>query len=71
MTWKITDENGLCILILTKNTGWYLGVIGKLDNYECLMYILIGKVENGTPIISNKKLHNCWYKELRNPFHLY
>ena len=35
---------------------WYLGVIGKLHNDECLIYILTGKVENGTPIIFDKTL---------------
>ena len=36
---------GLCISILLNNMGWYLGVIGKLHNDECLIYILTGNVE--------------------------
>ena len=36
MTWKTSDANGLRVSILLKNTGWYLGVIGKLDRNECL-----------------------------------
>ena len=48
--------------------GWYLGVIGKLQNDECLICIFTGKVQNGTPIIFNKTLYHCWYKELMNHF---
>ena len=71
MTWKTSDVNGLCVSIFLKNMGWYLGVIGNLDNYECLIYIFTGKYENVTPIIFNKTLYHCWYKELRNHFQLY
>ena len=42
--------------------------MGKLHNYECLVYIFTGKNENGTPIIFNKTLYNFWYKELRKNF---
>ena len=53
MNWKHKDANGLCVSIYLNNIGWYLGVIGKLQNYECLIYIFTGKVENGTPSIFN------------------
>ena len=33
------DENGLCVYNIIKDMGWYLVVIGKLYNYECLIYI--------------------------------
>ena len=51
MNWKISDANGLCISILFKNMGWYLGVIRNIDNDECRIYIFTGKVENDTPVI--------------------
>ena len=44
--------------------GWYLGVIGKIHNDECLIYTFTGKFENSTPITFNKKL----YHSLRNQF---
>ena len=68
MNWEKIDENGLCVSIFLKNLGWYLGVIEKLQNDECLIYIFTGKVQNGTPIIFNETLYRCWYKELRNNF---
>ena len=46
--------------------GWYLGVIGKLHNDECLIYIFTGEVLNGTPNIFNRSHYHCWYKILRN-----
>ena len=42
-----TDENGLCVSIFLKNMGWCLGVIRKLHNDECLIYIFTGKIQNG------------------------
>ena len=48
--------------------GCYLGVIGNIQNYECLIYIFTVKVPNGTPSIFNKSLYHFWYKELRNHF---
>ena len=62
MNWKTSDVNGLFISIFLNNMGWYLGVIGKLYNYECLIYIFTDKVEYGTPIIFNKTLYHYWYK---------
>ena len=56
MSWKTTDANGLCVSILLRNMGWYLGVIGNLHNDEGIIYISTGKVENGTPIVFNKKI---------------
>ena len=43
-----------------------MSVIGKLHNYERLIYIFTGKFENGIPIIFNKTMYHYWYKELRN-----
>ena len=45
MNQKATDANGLCVSILLKNVGWYLVVIGKLTNYECLIYIFQEKLK--------------------------
>ena len=45
--------------------GWFLGVIGKLHDYECLIYIFTKKIEDGTPIIFDKTINSPWYKELR------
>ena len=59
---KTSDINGLCISIVFNKMGWHLGVIGKVHNDKCLIYILTGKVENGTQIIFNKTLYNCCYK---------
>ena len=51
-----TDANGLCVSISLKNMRWYLGVLGNFQKDECLIYIFIGKFQNGTPNIFNK---NC------------
>ena len=48
--------------------GCFLGVIGKLHNDECLIYIFTWNVENVTPIIFNRILYPSWYKELRTHF---
>ena len=61
MNWRGTDANGLYVSIFLKKMGWYLGVIGKLHNDECLIYIFTGKVQNGTPGVFNKILYHCWY----------
>ena len=56
---KGTDENGLCVSIFLKNMGWYLVVIGKLQNDECLVYIFTSKIQNGITGIFNKTLYHC------------
>ena len=43
-----------------------MGVIVKLHNDECLIYILTGEVLNGTPNILNKSQYYCWFTNLRN-----
>ena len=45
LNWKTSSVNGLCISFLLNNMGWYLGVIGKIHNDECLIYMIKGKVE--------------------------
>ena len=45
MNQKETDADGLCVSILLRNMGWYLVVIGKLTNHECLIYIFVGKAK--------------------------
>ena len=60
INWKKTVANGLCVSIFLKNIGWYLIVIGNLDNYECIIKIFTGKVENVTPIIFIKTKYNFW-----------
>ena len=62
MNRKISDVNVLCISIFLYKMGWFLGVIEKLNNYECLTYIFTENVENGTPIILNKTIYSSWYK---------
>ena len=62
MEWKICKL--LCGSTLFEDMGWYLGVIGKLQNGECLIYIFMGEVLNGTPNILNKSSYHCWYKQL-------
>ena len=62
MNWKTSDVNGLCITMLLNKMVWYLGVIGKLHNDECLKYIFTVKVENGNPNIFIKTLYHSWYK---------
>ena len=47
---------------------WYVGIIGKIQNDEYLIYMLIGKVLNGTPSVFNKSLNHFWYKQFRNHF---
>ena len=62
MNWKTANVDCLCISIFLNKVGWYLGVILMLHNEDCFVYILKGKVENGTPIIFNKTLYHSWYK---------
>ena len=62
MNWKTSDVNVLCMSIFLYNMGWLLGVIGKIHNDECLIYIFTGNVENGTPLIFNKTIYPSWYK---------
>ena len=66
MNWEASKVTDLCISILLNNMGWYFGVIGKIHNTECLIYIFTGKCEIGTPGIFNKILYHSWYKQLRN-----
>ena len=54
LNWNVKDANWLYVSIFFKYMGWYLVVIGKLHNYECLIYILTGEVLNVTPNIFNK-----------------
>ena len=62
MNWNITDANSFCVSIILKNMEWYLSVMVKRRNIECLMYIFAGKVGHGTPIKFNKTLYHFWYK---------
>ena len=62
LNWGGKDANGLCVYIFFKNMGVYLGVIGKLHNYEGLIYIFTGGFLNGTPNIFNKSYYHFWYK---------
>ena len=48
--------------------GWLLGVIGKIHNDECLIYIFTENVENGTALIFNKTIYSYWYEELKTHF---
>ena len=57
MNWKTSYVNDLCIYILLDKIRWFLGIIGKIHNDECLIYIFTGNVENGTPIIFNKTIY--------------
>ena len=68
MNWKTSYRNGFCIQIFLDNIGWFLGVIEKLHNDECIIYIFTGNVENGKPIIFNKTIDSSWHKELRTHF---
>ena len=52
MNWKPLDVNVLCISILLNKMGLYLGVIGKLHDDECLIYIFTEEVGNVTPFFS-------------------
>ena len=62
MNWKTSDVIGLCISIFLDNMGWFLVVIGKIHNDECLTYIFTGNVEDGTKIIFTKTIYRSWYK---------
>ena len=64
LIWNKKYADGFCVYILIKDMGWYLGVIEKIFNYECLIYIFICEVINGTPNIFTNLQYNCWCKEL-------
>ena len=61
LNWNGKYANGL-FFIFFKGVVSYLGVIVKLRNYECMIYIFIGGFPNGTPKIFNKSQYHCWYK---------
>ena len=63
MNWKKSDVNALCISIFLDNMVWFLGIIGKPHNDECLIHIFTDKVENGNTIIFNKK---CIHLGIKN-----
>ena len=67
--WIWKDANCLCVSLLLNNMGWYLGIIVKLYDDACLIYIFTGKVQNGTPSIFNNSLYHFWYKNLGIKFH--
>ena len=46
--------------------GWYLGVIRKPHNDECIICIFTGEDINGTPNIFTSSQYHCRYKELRD-----
>ena len=62
------NTNGLCASILFKYMLWWLGVIGKLHNDECLIYLFTGEVLNGTPNTFTNSQYNYWFKYLRGQF---
>ena len=44
INWKTPDINGLCITIFLDKMEWFLVVLGKLHNDECLMYIFTANI---------------------------
>ena len=66
LNWKGKYANGLCVYIFFKSMRWYLEVIVKLHNYECVTYIFTGEALNGTQNVFNKSQYHFWYKESRN-----
>ena len=61
LDWNIKDTNVLCVSVLFKDMGWYLGVIGNLHNDSCRICIPTGEFLNGTPIIVHKSYNCFWY----------
>ena len=68
LNWNRKYVNGLCVSIFLKDMGCYLGVIGNIQNDECLIYIFTVEVLNGNPSIFNKSHCHSWYEESRNQF---
>ena len=58
--------NRFCVSIFIEDMGCYLGVIGKIQDEKCLIYIFTGEILNGTPNIFTNSQYRCWFKELRN-----
>ena len=56
------------ISVLIKDLGWYLRVIGKLHNEECLIYILTGEVQYVTPNTFTRQQYNNWFQQFRDNF---
>ena len=61
--------NGLCVYILIKYMRWYLGVIRKLHKDQCLIYLFIGEVLNGTSNIFTNSQYYCWLKQSMDKFY--
>ena len=66
--WNRKYASVLCVSVWFKDMGWYLGVIGRIHNDECLIYLFTGEVLNGNPNIFTNLQYHCWYKELRDQF---
>ena len=56
------DTDGLCVSIFFKYMRRYLGVIGNINNDECLIYFFTDEVLNGTPNIFTNSQYGYWYK---------
>ena len=52
----------MCVSILFNAMGWYLGVIRKPHNDECIICIFTGEDINGTPNIFTSSQYHYWYK---------
>ena len=51
-------------LLLIKDMGRYLGVIGNLHNYSCLIYIFTYEVIDVDSNILINSQYCCWFKQL-------
>ena len=45
-----------------------MGVIGRLHNEECLIYIFTGEVQSGIPNTLTNKNYDTWFQQLRDQF---
>ena len=48
--------------------GWYLGVIGRLYNEKCLIYIFTVEVQDVTPKTFTNENYNGWFQQLKYQF---
>ena len=55
------DTNSLYVFLSIRDIGWYLLVIGKLNNAKTLLYIFTGEVIDVTPNVFSEKQYDSWF----------
>ena len=60
--WGKRNKNGLCVSVFIKYMGLYLGLIGRIHDSDCLIYIFTSSYIDGNPKVFNNSQYNCWFE---------